>query len=43
MNYEIQNELRRKAEDWEVQNLKNEISHLKQDISDLESKNNYWQ
>ena len=43
MNYEIENKLRDKADNWEIHNLKTEIDHLKQDIRDMIYKNDYLQ
>jgi hypothetical protein len=43
MNYELENKLRDKADNWDVQNLKNDINHLKSEVNDLKSKNEYWQ
>ena len=41
MQYEIQEALRRKADEWEVNTLKSQVSELKSEIYQLTEKINY--
>jgi peptidoglycan hydrolase CwlO-like protein len=41
MNYEVQEALRKKADEWEVSALKSQVSELKSEIHQLTEKINY--